>query len=358
MGFTIGPASARSLKSAILALAAVVVVGSICFAAPADFSERDVSPPPGARSAAHAKRVQPAAYSAEESGAQQDTQDTQDTPDTDEDTTDEGQSDRGVPAAAASAAQAPQNAAAANGDLSYIIREGDSVGAIASMFHIPAEDIFRHNHLSEESTLHIGQVLRIPNPYAAQVRDLQSQITTLTTRDQKQEQQLATGSSRERAFVAQIEELRGLKRSLEHDVAMLPWWRRATTAAVTLALVMLGTALLSLVQWLLIRWRFVAVAQANEKLTRLDHQYRIMLARAELRLQQLYGRRRAVAETSPAAKTPEEFELERLGRELKEVLEQELAKLGVQSQPPARRSRFREWLTSSSSPMPVRPDRR
>ncbi|SRR5579875_41070 len=353
MGFTIGPASARSLTSAILALAAVVVVGALSFAAPADFSERDLSAPQSARTAAHLKPVQPAAYSAEETRAAQ-----QDTQDTDEDTSDEGQSDEGVPQAAASSIAAAQNAAAANGDLSYIVHEGDSVGAVASMFHIPAEEILRHNHLSEQSTLHIGQILRIPNPYAAQVRDLQHQITVLTTRNQQQEQQLAASSSRERAFIARIDELRGLNRSLEHDLTMLPWWRRATTGAVTLALVMLGIALVSLIQWLLIRWRFVAVAQANEKLTRLDRHYRIMLARAELRLQQLYGRRRAVTQTSPAARTPEEFELERLGRELKEVLEQELAKLGVQPQPPARRSRFREWLTSGSSPVPVRSDRR
>jgi LysM repeat protein len=352
MGFTIGPVSARSLTSAILALAALVIVGSVSFAAPGDFSERDLSPPQKARSGAHAKRVQPAAYSAETSGAQQDTQDT------DEDATDEAQSDAGVPAAAASTASAPQNAAAANGDLSYTIHEGDSVGAIASMFHLPAEDIFRHNHLTEESTLHIGQVLRIPNPYAAQVRDLQRQIATLTSRNQQQEQQLGAVSSKERAFVAQIDELRGLKRSLEHDVTMLPWWRRATTVAATVALVMLGIAILSAIQWLLIRWRFVAVAQANEKLTKLDHRYRIMLARAELRLQQLYGRRRAAAESAASARTPEDFELERLGRELKEVLEQELSQLGIQSQAPARRSRLREWLTSGSSPVPVRSDRR
>ncbi len=58
------------------------------------------------------------------------------------------------------------------------------------------------------------------------------------------------------------------------------------------------------------------------------------------------------------ARTPEDFELERLGHELKEVIEQELTKLGVQLHAPARRSRFREWLTSLGSPVAVRSDRR
>jgi LysM repeat protein len=354
MGSIVGPASVRSLTSAILALAALVVVGSLASAAPGDFSERDLSPPRQARSAAPAshpvKKTQAAAYAEESSGAQQDTQDT------DEDSSDESQNNQGVPAA--SAAPSMQNAAAAGGDISYVIRAGDSVGAIATMFHLPAEEIFRHNHLSEDTTLRVGQVLRIPNPYTAQIRQLQGQIATLTARNQQQAQQLQSSSSKQRAFTARIGELSEINRSLEHDVTMLPWWRRATTVAVTLSVVMLGIAILSLIQWVLVRWRFVAVAQANEKLGKLDQRYRIMLARAELRLQQLYGRRRAVAEPSATARTPEDFELERLGRELKEVLERELQQLGVQRHPPARRSRLREWLTSSSSPVAVRSDRR
>ncbi len=355
MGFNVGPASARSLTSAILTLIALIAVACVAFAAPPELSERDLSspkPPTATRSkTAHApvKRVQAAAYRDDQGATTQE--------DTDDEATDEGQSE-GVPAAAASSAP-ENNAAAAGGDLSYVIREGDSVGAIAGMFHIPAQEIFHHNHLNEDSTLHLGQILRIPNPYAAQVRDLQSQIATLRTRTQQQESKLQDANSKERAFDARIDELSGINRSLEHDVATLPWWRRATTVAVTLAAVMLGVALVSLLQWVLIRWRFAAVVTANEKLGKLDQRYRTLLARAELRLQQLYGRRRpAAAESSTQSHSPEDFELERLGRELKEVLEQELSQLGVQVHPPARRSRFREWLAGLGSPVVVRSDRR
>jgi hypothetical protein len=76
-----------------------------------------------------------------------------------------------------------------------------------------------------------------------------------------------------------------------------------------------------------------------------------------LRLQQLYGRRRAVID-SGQARSPEDFELERLNRELKEVLERQMAQLGVELQPPVRRSRFREWLANLGSPVAVRSDRR
>ena len=357
MGFHSGRASARGLVTAILALFAFSLVAGIALAAPADFSEHDLSPPQKvhsagrAKSAHQAKRVEPAAYSDEQPGANQE--------DTDEESPDENQADQGVPAAAtATPATSQSNPAAASGDLSYVIHEGDSVGAVSAMFRIPAQEIFHHNHLNENSTLHVGQILRIPNPYAAQVRDLQHQLATVESRNQDQEHKLEDSDARQRAFNAQIVELRGIKRSLEHDVAVLPWWRRATTVVATLAVVMVGVTLLSLLQWFLIRQRFAAVAVANERLSRLDQRYRTAQARAELRLQQLYGRRRAAAEPSAQLRNSEDFELDRLSRELKDIIEQELTKLGVQVHAPARRSRFREWIASLGSPVAVRSDRR
>lgn len=352
MALTVGPATVRSLISATLVFIAFFVVACMAFAAPADFSEHDLTPPRRAHPAvpksvrAPAKRVQPAAYSDEQGATQEDT----------DENADEDQADQGVPAA--SAGTSTQNsAAAAGGDLSYTIHEGDSVGAVAGMFHLSAQEIFHANHLNENSTLHVGQVLRIPNPYTAQVHDLQHQLAATQARNQEQERKLQDSNSRERAFDARIVELSGINRALEHDVTTLPWWRRATTVAATIAMVMLGIAIVSLIQWFLIRWRFAAVAAANDKLSKLDQRYRTLLARSELRLQQLYGRRRAATEPSAQTRTPEDFELERLGRELKDVLEQELTKLGVEVQP-ARRSRFREWLTSLGSPVAVRSDRR
>jgi|SRR5579875_1362157 LysM repeat protein len=356
MGFNVGPASGRSLTSAILTLIAFIAVACVAFAAPAALTERDLSSPPGLPARPNAvrspvKRVQATAYRDEQSGASQE--------DTDDEAADEGQSAEGVPAAAAAAPSATQSRPVApGGDIIYAIREGDSVGAISAMFHIPAQEIFRHNHLREDSTLRVGQVLRIPNPYAAQIRALQSQLAALSSRNQEQERKLQDAGTKERAFDARIEELSTLNRALEHDVTMLPWWRRATTVAVTLALVMLGVALVSLLQWFLIRRRFITVAAANEKLTRLDQRYRALLGRAELRLQQLYGRRRPASEISAQVRSQEDFELERLGREVKTVLEQELTQLGVQMHPPARRSRLREWLANLGSPVAVRSDRR
>jgi LysM repeat protein len=357
MGSTAGPAKFRTLTSALVTVVALLAAACLAFAEPPDFSERDLTPPKKAHSAAaktaHAapKRVEPAAYSEEQNSNQEDTDD-------EAADTDQSQSDEGAPAKSSANAAENSPAPESGGELSYVIREGDSVGAIAGMFHLPAQDIFRRNHISEGTTLHIGQVLHIPNPYVAQVKDLQKQIDTLTTSNHQQQSKLQDNNSKISAMSAQIGELNGLNRSLEHDVKVLPWWRRATTIAATVAAVMLGITLLSLLQWFLIRWRFVAVADANERLSKLDQRYRVLMARAELRLQQLYGRRRATAEYSAQAKSQEDFELEGLSREVKDVLEHEMARLGVQRHLPSRRSRLREWLASVSSPVEARSDRR
>jgi LysM repeat protein len=331
----------------------------VVLAAPGDFAERDLSPPQKAgrssqpsKAAAHSpvKRVK-ATSNADDQGAAQD--------EPDEDAPDNGAADTAAPASPSAPEQPAETAPPpdSGGDVSYVIRSGDSVGAISAMFHIPAEDIFRHNHLNEDSTLHVGQLVRIPNPYVAQVRGLQAQVGALSARNQDQEHKLQEGNSRERASNARIVELTETNRALEHDVTTLPWWRRATTVALTVATLMLALALASLLQWFLVRRRFSAVVVANERLSRLDQRYRTLLARVELRFQQLYGRRRAVVD-SPQVRSPDDFELERLNRELKEVLERQMAQLGVQLPSPVRRSRFRGWLANLGSPVAVRSGRR
>jgi len=82
------------------------------------------------------------------------------------------------------------------------------------------------------------------------------------------------------------------------------------------ALVMLGAMLLTMFEWWRMRRRFVALAAMTDALSRLDYKYKAMFAKAELRLQQLYGRRRgAVTEGQPRPRMPEEVEIERLNDE-------------------------------------------
>jgi hypothetical protein len=96
----------------------------------------------------------------------------------------------------------------------------------------------------------------------------------------------------------------------------------------------------------------------NESLRRLDFKYKAALAKAELRFQELYGRRRrGIHDEQERSKTPEEGEIEQLNRQLKEVLEHHLERLRP-SRASVGRSRWRERLASIGAPMEARSMRR
>jgi hypothetical protein len=108
----------------------------------------------------------------------------------------------------------------------------------------------------------------------------------------------------------------------------------------------------------MLRGRFRAVAEMNESLRRLDYKYRGALAKAELRLQELYGRRRhGLQEGQERPRIPEEVEIEQLNRRLKELLEDHLARLGPPGES-VRRARWRERISGIGSPVEARSGRR
>jgi hypothetical protein len=116
--------------------------------------------------------------------------------------------------------------------------------------------------------------------------------------------------------------------------------------------------LLSVTEWWQLRSRFRAVADMNESLRRLDYKYKTALAKAELRLQELYGRRRrGIQDGQERPRIPEEAEIEQLSRQLKEILEQNVQRLGPPSDT-ARRARWREVMSSVGSPVEARSARR
>ncbi len=111
---------------------------------------------------------------------------------------------------------------------------------------------------------------------------------------------------------------------------------------------MFGAMIVTLFEWWRMRRRFVALAEMTDALSRLDYKYKAMIAKAELRLQQLYGRRRGgITEGQPRPKMPEEIEIERLNEELKNILELHLQKLGARLPGSRRRKGWRELFGGS-----------
>lgn len=240
----------------------------------------------------------------------------------------------------------------------YTVRSGDTPSGIAALFGVPVADLMRVNHLHEDSELMIGDVLRVPNPFLARERALSSEVDRLTVEKQAAEQRAEKIQENVSGLRSQVEDLNASTSQYRHDLHILPWWHAAALLSAGAAVLMLGIMLVAVVQWLIARSRFRAVAEMNESLRRLDYRYKAALAKAELRFQELYGRRRgAIQEGQERSKTPEEVEIEQLNRQLKEVLERHLQRFEP-SGSNASRARWRERLAGIGAPMEARSIRR
>ncbi len=259
---------------------------------------------------------------------------------------------------AAPAAPAPAPVHRHPGEFSYTVRAGDSLGSIASTFGIQVSDIARANHISEDAMLMVGRTLRIPNPFAARMRELSAD-------NQKLSDELSAARSRADDAVAaagtlktQVQQLTTTNQEQGHELRMLPWWRGAVYSAAIVALLMLGVTALAILEWFLLRRRFVALAEMNDALRRLDQRYKALFAKAELRMQELYGRRRrGMAEDQERPKIPEEAQIELLDEQLRDVLAHHLERLGGRTRA-RQRGRWREDFGTVASPVEARPGRR
>jgi LysM repeat protein len=240
----------------------------------------------------------------------------------------------------------------------YNVREGDTLGSIANQFGLSVADLTRLNHITEETELDVGRILRVPNPAVARERDLTAEIERLQRAAQDAASQAQTSQNQLATARARATDLTAANDQAIHDLRSLPWWHGAAYVFGGLAILALAAMLLALVEWWLLRSRFRAVAEMNESLRRLDHRYRIALAKAELRLQELYGRRRrGIHDGQDRPKLAEEAEIEMLHRELKTVLERHLERLGPAGVG-ARRARWRERIAGIGSPVAARTLRR
>lgn len=267
-----------------------------------------------------------------------------------------------APAAEAAPAPAPMRAPAAvqhhSGSFYYTIRPGDSLGSLAATFGIHVSDIARANRIAPNAVLMVGQALRIPNPFAARMRELRAENEKLSTNLAAAHSHADTAVATRDKLKTQVAQLTATSHELEQEVRTLPWWRGAVYTSAIIALLMLGVATLAIIEWFVLRGRFVAVADMNDSLRRLDQRYRTLLAKAELRMQELYGRRRGgLNDGQERPKIPEEAGIVALDQQLSEVLEHHLEQLGGPMRP-RRRRRWREDFSGVTPPVEARTARR
>ena len=224
----------------------------------------------------------------------------------------------------------------------YTVRPGDSVGLIAQMFGVTPEEVAHANRIHIDDELQVDEVLKIPHPFTTEVSNLKSQVETLSAQQQAAQQKSDSAQEQVKSLQTQVQELTGENQDLQSSVKILPWWKATAVSLGIFTLIMFGAMLLVAFEWWRMRRRFMALAAMTDALSRLDYKYKAMFAKAELRLQQLYGRRRgAVTEGQPRPRMPEEVEIERLNEELKQILELHLQRMGAKL-PGGRRKGWRD----------------
>jgi LysM repeat protein len=256
------------------------------------------------------------------------------------------------------ATPAPATTAAVHKFFPYTIRSGDTLETIADIFGVQVADITRANRRIADGDLMAGDTIRIPNPFVTRESELNAEVERLSIDKQEAERKAEQATSALASLHSQLDMAAASNAHYEHDLHSLPWWRTAAWAASIAAVVMFGMMITAAIEWWNLRSRYRAVAEMNNSLRRLDYRYRIAMAKAELRLQQLYGRRRrGIEEGQERPKIPEEAEIEQLDLQIKEILESYLERLG----PPnnrARRARWRELIGAVGAPIEARTARR
>jgi murein DD-endopeptidase MepM/ murein hydrolase activator NlpD len=243
----------------------------------------------------------------------------------------------------------------------YTVKAGDTLSTVAQYFGMTTADLAHLNKLQEDDELEEGESLKIPNPFEASQRSLEAEVQQLSDQNRSNTQKIEQAQTQVATLTNSNSDLTGQNASLKESVKVLPWWRGTSLAAGAAALLMLGITTLTLFEWWMLRRRFLALSDLSMSLSRLDVKYKETIAKAELRMQQLYGRRRpagAPEHLIGGMKTPDEIEVERLSHELRETLERHLQQLGVRGRRTVG-TRLRQALDGEEEPTPApRPYRR
>jgi LysM repeat protein len=255
-------------------------------------------------------------------------------------------------------ATAPATAIVGHKFFPYTIRSGDTLETIADIFGVQVSDIARANRRIANGDLMAGDTIRIPNPSVTRESELNAEVERLSIDKQEAERKADQANNALASVHSQLETAAASNAHYEHDLHALPWWRATAWAAAIATVVMFGMMLAALIEWWNLRSRYRAVAEMNDSLRRLDYRYRMAMAKAELRLQELYGRRRrGLEDGQERQKIPEEIAIEQLDLQIKEILETYLERLG----PPndrERRARWRESIGVVGAPIEARTARR
>ncbi len=177
----------------------------------------------------------------------------------------------------------------------YRLRPGESLGEVGRVFHLPAEELARLNHIADPTRLQAGQVVKVPNAFARQVAQAQVERSRLAAEKEQLAGALAEQQRKLAALEAEVGAMREEKVALTHELAATVQWKQG--------LLSLGVALLGVLVWGLklkgerarLARHLTALTQENTALNTAKDKYRQAVAQLELRYQKLVSNRNPVS---------------------------------------------------------------
>lgn len=177
----------------------------------------------------------------------------------------------------------------------YRLRPGESLGEVARVFHLPAEELARLNRIADPTRLQAGQLLKVPNVFARQIAQIQAERDRLATEKNQLAATLAEQQRKSAVLETQLNTVGEEKIALSRELTTILQWKQGLLA--------LAVAFLGVLVWGLklrgerarLARHLTALTQENTALNTAKDKYRQAVAQVEFRYQKLVSNRTPVS---------------------------------------------------------------
>ena len=170
----------------------------------------------------------------------------------------------------------------------YQIRPGEDPSKVAHMFHLTVDELLALNHISDPHRLGVGATLKIPDPRATRLGQLQREKDGLQQQLTKAQGTIGELQTTIQSLESQVATLREAKDALERERTFYPVWRAAVFVCAAAAV---AASIALLVVWAKARdesrRRQLAVKEIDLLRTAVE-KHRQLGAQFELRYQNLF----------------------------------------------------------------------
>lgn len=173
----------------------------------------------------------------------------------------------------------------------YPLRAGESLNDVARIFRVPVQQLAELNQIRDINRLQLGQVLRVPDGFAAEAAELRADRDRL----QQDKQRIQRESEDRQRTIAGLEtevaQLQAERDALNRELAANVRWHKAAMALAFLCLGASIWALQSRFDRIEVLRRRAALVAENAALSAAKERYRQAASHLELRYQNLYSKK-------------------------------------------------------------------